>query len=58
MISASSMHEAGQALKAGALGQPRGMGWGGRWGAVQDGGDACALVADSCRCVAGATTVL
>ena len=30
MTSASSMHEAG-IPKAGALGQPRGMGWGGRW---------------------------
>ena len=27
-----------RAHKAGALGQPRGMGWGGSWGAVQDGG--------------------
>ena len=27
-----------RALKAGALGQPRGMGWGGRWEGVQDEG--------------------
>ena len=27
-----------RALKASALGQPRGMEWGGRWEAVQDGG--------------------
>ena len=27
-----------QALKAGALGQLRGMGWGGRWEGVQNGG--------------------
>ena len=26
------------ALKAGALGQPWGMGWGGRWEGFQDGG--------------------
>jgi len=27
-----------RALKADALGQPRGIGWGGRWEGVQDGG--------------------
>ena len=26
-----------QVLRAGALGRPRGMGWGGRWEGVQDG---------------------
>ena len=31
------MHEAGQ-LKTGALGQPREMGWGGRWRGIQDWG--------------------
>ena len=30
------MHEAG--FKAGALGQPRGIDWGGRWEGFQDGG--------------------
>ena len=29
MTNASLMHEAGRALKAGARGQPRRMGWGG-----------------------------
>ena len=28
----------GRTLKTGALGQPRGMGWGGKWEGVQDGG--------------------
>ena len=28
-------------LGAGALGRPRGMGWGGRWGVVQDGKHMC-----------------
>ena len=37
MTGASSIHEAG-ALKADALGQPRGMGWGGRVEGFQDGG--------------------
>ena len=46
------------ALKAGALGQPRGMGWGGRWDRGSGWGGACAPVADPCLCVAGATTVL
>ena len=32
----SSMHE-NRALKAGALGQPRGMGWAGRWEGCLDG---------------------
>ena len=36
MTGPCSMHETG--LKASALGQPRGMGWGGRWEGVQDGG--------------------
>ena len=43
-----------RALKAGALGQPRGMGWEGfsRWG------DTCIPVADSHQCVAKTTTIL
>ena len=40
-----------RALKPGALGQPRGMGWGG-WKGVRDGGDTCTPVADSCQCMA------
>ena len=36
MTSPGSMHET--ALKADALGQPRGMGWGGEWEGVWDGG--------------------
>ena len=35
-------------VKQGALYQPRGVGWGGRWGEVQKGGDICVPVADSC----------
>ena len=46
-----------RALKASALGQPRGMGWGGRWEGVWD-GDTCAPVADSCQCMAKPTTLL
>ena len=34
-----------QAPKAGALGQPRGIGWGGKWEGGQDEGD---TVADTC----------
>ena len=37
-----------RALKVGALGQPRGMGWGGGFGM----GDTCTPVADSCQCMA------
>ena len=28
--------------------QPRGVGWGGRWGEVQKRGDICISMADSC----------
>ena len=35
-----------RAPKGSALGQPRGMGWGGRWEEVWDGGDVCIPVAD------------
>ena len=41
-----------RALKAGALGQPRGMEWGGRWDGVSGWGHTCAPVADSCLCMA------
>ena len=36
-----------RALKAGALGRPRGMGWGGRWEGVLG----WSAVADSCECM-------
>ena len=36
-----------QETQTGTLNQPRGMGWGGRW-EVQEGGDICILMADSC----------
>ena len=48
-----------QALKLGALGQPRGMGWGGREGGGRFGmGDICLPVPDSCQCTAKTTTIL
>ena len=37
-----------RAPKAGALGQPRGIGWGGRWKGIQDEGDTWIPVANSC----------
>ena len=33
-----------QETQAGALYQSRGVGWGGRWGEVQKGGDICIAV--------------
>ena len=36
-----------QEAQTGALYQPRGLGWGGRW-EVQKGGDICIPMADSC----------
>ena len=45
-------------LKSSALGQPRGMGWGGRWEQGLGQGDTWAPVADSCQCVAKTTTIL
>ena len=47
----------GRALKVSALGLPRGIGWVGRAG-IQDGGDTCTPVADSCQCIAKAITIL
>ena len=47
-----------RALKAGALGQPRGMGWGGRWEEVSAWGNTYAPVADSCLYMAKPTTIL
>ena len=39
-------------LGAGALGWPRGMGWGGRWEGAFMMGNTCTPVADSCQCMA------
>ena len=36
-----------QGTQTGALYQPRGLGWGGRWEGVQEGGDICTPLADS-----------
>ena len=47
-----------RALKAGALGQLRGRGWGGRWEGGFGMGDTCTPVADSCQCMAKTTTIL
>ena len=43
-----------QGTQSGALGQPRGMGWGGGFGI----GDTCTPMADSCQCMAKTTTIL
>ena len=37
-----------QETQTGALYQPRGVEWGGRWGEVQTGGDISIPMADSC----------
>ena len=37
-----------QETQAGALYQPRGVGWGGRWEGASMGGDICISMADSC----------
>ena len=36
-----------QETQTGALCQPEGVGWGGRWEVVQEGGDICIPVTDS-----------
>ena len=46
MTSANSMHEEGHS-KPVALGQPREMGWGGRWEGCSGLGDICAPMTDS-----------
>ena len=45
-------------LKAGALWQARGVGWGERCKGVQQGGDICTPNADSCWCMAKIVTIL
>ena len=50
-----------QVLRAGALGRPRGMGWGGRREGVRRGGRdgiTCKSMAESCHCMAKTTTIL
>ena len=47
-----------RALKVSALGQPRGMGWGGKWEQGSGQGDTCVPVGDSCRCMVKTTTIL
>ena len=49
-----------QVLRAGALGWPKEMVWGGRWevgGGVRM-GNTCRSMADSCQCMAKTTTIL
>ena len=57
MTSSSSMHETGHS-KPGALEQSRGIGWEERWEGLQDWGDTCIPMADSCQCMAKITTIL
>ena len=47
-----------RALKASALEQPRGMGWGGRWHEVSGLGNTCIPMADSYQCMAKPSTIL
>jgi len=54
----SKFNAGNMALKADALGQPRGMGWGGRWEGGFGMGDTCTSVADLCQCMAKTTTIL
>ena len=56
MASANLMHEAGHP-KPVLWDNAEGW-WGGRWEGVQDGGDTCVPVGDSCRCMAKTTTTL
>lgn len=56
MTSPSLMRE--MARKTGALGQPRGMGWGRMCvGGVQD-VDTCTLIVDSCQCMSKTAIIL
>ena len=45
-------------LKASALRQPRGMGWGGWWECVLGCEHTCTPIADSCQCMAKTITIL
>ena len=47
-----------QETQIGALNQPRGVGWGGRWEGVQKGGDICISMADSCGGLTENNTIL
>ena len=47
-----------QSGKAGALGQLRGMGWGGRWEGGSEWGNTCTPVTDSCQYMAKNSTIL
>ena len=57
MISPSSMHEAKNS-KPVHWDNPEGWDGGGGMREVQDGGDTCTIVADSCQCMAKTTTIL
>ena len=57
MTSASSMHEA-EHPKSGLWDNPEGWGGEGGAGGIQDVGDTCIPVGDSCRCMAKTTTIL
>lgn len=48
----------GRTPKAGALGQPRGVGWGRRWQGVQDGRDTGIPMDEPYPCVAKTITLL
>ena len=54
----SKFNALNRALQVGALGQPRGMGWGKEVGGGFGMGDTGTPVADSCQCMAKTTTVL
>ena len=47
-----------KASKAGALGQPKGIEWEGRWEVGSGWGNTCILLASSCWCMEKAVTIL
>ena len=47
-----------QVLGPGALGRPRGIGWGGRWEGRIGMGNTCNSMADSCQCMTKPTEML